>query len=102
MTASKDTPQSGENVSDEQTDTNIGASMTTLGAEMGWAHVHAPDSDGRTPITVKGEWCDDEPGHVILTAPAGNYELSLSLTPSDARALAAKITSAASYAEGDR
>jgi len=101
MTAPEtDDPDDGKST-DEQTG-EYGASTTTIGSEAAWTFVHAPDADGRAPIRVRGEWLDEEPGHVRLDAQVDGYDVRISLEPRDARALAAKITSAASYAEGDR
>jgi hypothetical protein len=81
---------------------SIGAATTTIGSSPAWTFVKAPDADGREPISVRAEWLDDEKGSVGLTTCVAGSEVTISLYPEDARHLAAKIKSAASYAEGDR
>jgi hypothetical protein len=102
--ASENTPSAPKEPTDttDEQGNELGAAMTTLGYERAWLHVQAPNADGRTPIRVQGEYLDDEPGHVTLSTTAEGYGLQLSLDPADARALASKLNSAASYAEGDR
>ena len=94
-------PKEPTDTTDEQRN-ELGAATATLGEESAWMHVQAPDADGRAPIRVQGEWLDDEPGHVTISTSADGYAFQFSLDPADARALAAKLRSAASYAEGDR
>ena len=100
MTTTDPTPQGGENVSDAQRD-DLDTDMTDLGSEAGWARLTAPDADGRAHFEVKAEWLRDERGSVELSTRVGGYDLMTQFDPDDARALAAKLRSAAAYAEGE-
>jgi hypothetical protein len=79
--------------------TGLDSATTTIGSEPAWAHLQAPDADGRAHFEVKAEWLRDERGSVELATRLGGFGLIASLDPDDARALASKLTSAASYAE---
>jgi len=98
MTTTDPTPQDGENVSDEQRD-GLDTDMTDLGSEAGWARLTAPGADGPADITVRGEWLREGRGCVTISMRAGGYDLMTQFDPDDARALAAKLRSAAAYAE---
>lgn len=98
MTANNPTPQTGENVSDAQPD-DLDADVTEFGSEAAWADLIGPDADGRAHFMVRGEWLRDERGSVELSTRVGGYDLITSFAPDDARALAAKLRSAAAYAE---
>ena len=98
MTTTDPTSQDGENVSDAQRD-DLDTDMTDLGSEAGWARLTAPDADGRAHFEVKAEWLRDERGSVELSTRVGGYDLMTQFDPDDARALAAKLRSAAAFAE---
>lgn len=100
--AERDSPPADKDPADttaEQPD-DLDATRTTLGSEPAWAHLDAPDVDGRAEFEVKGEWLRDERGSVEVATRLGGFGVLASLDPDDARALASKLTSAANYAEG--
>jgi len=102
MTANDNSPSAPKeptDTTDEQPD-DLDSARTTLGSEPAWAHVEAPDVDGRAQFSVKGEWLRDERGSVEVATRLGGFGVTASLDPDDARALAAKLRSAAAYAEG--
>jgi hypothetical protein len=103
MTAPEtDDRDDGKRIDTEQP-TGLDSATTTIGSEPAWAHLQAPDADGRAHFEVKAEWLRDERGSVELSTRVGGYDLITSFDPDDARALAAKLRSAAAYAEeGDR
>lgn len=103
--AENDTPPGDKEPADtasEQSSENTTAAMTTLGTASAWTHVHTPDASSETAVSVSGEWLENAPGNVEITAHVDGAEVTISMDPADARELAAKLTSAASYAEGDR
>jgi hypothetical protein len=86
---------------DEQRN-ELGAATTVLGGEPAWTHVGA-SADDRASLKVRAEFLDGDRGSVGLTTTLAGGEVSISLEPSAARRLAAKLKSAAAYAEeGDR
>lgn len=101
MTAPDATPRNGENVADEQSD-GPNAMKTTLGAEPATLLFPTSPKHGQADVSVSGEWLRDERGSVVLTTRLEDSEVSIIFGPEDARRLAAKITSAASYAKGER
>jgi len=101
MAADNDTPPAGENVSEEQHGNHEnGARVADIGSTQALTLVKAPSADAYAEIDVHGEWLDDEQGHVILKTYVGGAEIEISLNPDDADELAAKISSAAAYADG--
>jgi hypothetical protein len=103
MTAHDNTPPADKDpaaTTDDAQPDDLGAATTVIGAEPAWMHL-ATDADGRGSVKVRAEWLDDEQGSVGLTANLAGGELSLSVEPADARRLAAKLKSAAAYAEGE-
>jgi hypothetical protein len=104
MTANENSPSAPK----EPTDTTdaqpngLDAATTVIGAEPAWTHV-AATADDRTSVKVRAEFLELDRGSVGLTTNLAGGEVSISLEPDDARALAAKLRSAAAYAEdGDR
>lgn len=103
--AENDTPPGDKEPADtasEQSRENTTATMTTLGTASAWTHLHTPDASAETAVSVSGEWLENAPGNVEITTRVDDAEVTISLDPTDARELAAKLTSAASYAEGGR
>lgn len=101
MTANKSTPEERENVSEGQSSSERDAETTDIGSAKAWTSIETPSlSEAHGPIDVKGEWLDDEPGGVHLSASVDGGRVIISLDPEEAKALAAKISSAATYAEG--
>jgi len=102
MTANDNSPPADKDPAATTTDeqrNELGAATTVLGGEPAWMHL-ATDADGRGEVKVRAEWLDDEQGSVGLTAGLAGGELSVSMDPDHARRLAAKLKSAAAYAEG--
>jgi len=103
--ANEETPSAPKEPADtasEQSSENTTATMTTLGTASAWTHLHTPDASAETGVSVSGEWLENAPGNVEITTDVDDVDVTISMNPTDARELAAKLTSAASYAEGDR
>lgn len=105
MTANDNSPPVDKDPADtasERSSENTTATMTALGTAPAWTHLHTPDTSTETAVSVSGEWIEEAPGNVEITTHVEDAEVTISMDPVDARELAAKLTSAASYAEGDR
>jgi hypothetical protein len=103
--ADNDTPPADKEPADtasEQSSANTPAAMTTLGTAPAWTHLHTPDVSDETVVSVSGEWSEKAPGNVEITTRVDDVDVTISMDPPGARELAAKLNSAASYAEGDR
>jgi hypothetical protein len=103
--AENDTPPGDKEPADtasEQSSENTTATMTTLGTAPAWTHIHTPDTGAETVVSVSGEWLENAAGNVEITTHVDDAEVTISMEPARARELAAKLASAASYAEADR
>ena len=99
MTANQCTPGDRENVSEEQCD-ELGARNETIGSVDGETAVEVLGDFEESNVSVASEWLDDEPGSVELRVSMLSGEMVIALDPEEAKALSAKISSAAAYAEG--
>jgi hypothetical protein len=104
MTAHDSSPSAHKEPTDTATDAqrdDLDSGMTEYGSEAGWARLTAPGADGPAHFTVRGERLREGRGFVTISMRAGGYDLMTQFDPDDARALAAKLRSAAAYAEGE-
>lgn len=102
MTTDDPTPQDGENVSEESPTTNTRPTLdrATIGAvnASGWIK---PDTlAGDCSVTVDATHDARGASEIEVRTVVAGGEVSVALTPDDARALAAKLRSAAAYADG--
>lgn len=102
MTTDDSTPQDGENVSEEPvtTDTQPTLERATIGAvnASGWIK---PDTfAGDCSVTVDATRDDRGRSEIELRTAVGGGEVSVALAPEAAAQLAAKLRSAAAYADG--
>jgi hypothetical protein len=86
---------------DSEEKSDNGAQLANFGSTSAQTDVDAPAFRGEADLSVHGEWLDDEPGHVSIKFSVQGLEAYISLSPADAEQLAAKIRSAAAYAEGE-
>lgn len=100
MTADDCTPQSGENVSEELSDDELGASVANIGSVESETAVDIAREFEESSIKVKSSWFDDEPGLVELEVSMLSGHMTISLDPEQGAALASKLSSAAAYADG--
>jgi len=100
MTATDNCSPNGENVPEEQFE-DVGAEVADIGSVGADTAVDVASDFEESNIRVKGQWLDDEPGYVELKVSMLSGEMNISLAPQEAQALAAKLNSAAAFAQGE-
>jgi hypothetical protein len=100
MAANNDTPHSGENVSEEQPNEQLGARYERIGSVGGETAIDIASGFEESSLTVHSQWFDGEPGHVEMSVSTLRGKMEIALEPEEAAALASKLSSAAAYAEG--
>lgn len=100
MTATDNRSPDGENVSEVQSE-DCGSELADIGSVDAETAVDVARDFEESSIRVQGQWLDEEPGYVEMSVSMLSGEMNISLSVDEARALAAKLNSAAAFAGGE-